>query len=72
MVKGLGIEHSMVCQNLKAEPDVILAPVNFFQFVFIPPLVQAPLSRKQELSRRIKLYESLMTTFEHNGEESVC
>ena len=31
--------------------------------LFIPPSVQAPWSRKQEPSRRIKHYESLMTMF---------
>jgi len=31
--------------------------------LFIPLSVQAPWSRKQELSRRIMHYESLMTTF---------
>ena len=31
--------------------------------LFIPPSAQASWSGKQELSRRIKLYESLMTTF---------
>lgn len=31
--------------------------------LFIPPCAQAPWSGKQELSRRIRHYESLMTTF---------
>ena len=40
--------------------------------LFIPPSAQAPWSGKQELSRRIKYYESLIKTFGRIGEESIC